>query len=102
MINRDKALVFGGIHFLMQVIAMILGFGTGELLFDALKTSTIKFLSSVLYYFIFVITFPVVYIVQKYQISGFGLLYFFLNSIIWATLFYYSLKLSGYIKSQKE
>jgi hypothetical protein len=100
MTNRYKASIFAIIHCIMQIVLFIIGFGIGEALFGTQISTLQKTMLSILYAIISVITFPVLYLAIKYQISGLGFSYFILNSIIWAVGFYYLLQLLGYIKSR--
>jgi len=102
MTDRYKAFVFAIIHFILQIVLYIISFGVGEALFGMQKSVIQKTLLSVQYAIISVITFPVIFLAIKYQISGFGFSYFVLNSIVWAVGFYYLLRVLGYIKLKRK
>ncbi len=77
-----KTIVFGCIHFISQISLYALGFALGP----GMTSRTVLGIS--LYDAAAVITFPFVFLAEKYQWSGLGIGAFFLNSVAWACVFY--------------
>ncbi|MBN2059558.1 MAG: hypothetical protein JW882_03990 [Deltaproteobacteria bacterium] len=85
MARREKAILFGCIHFFLQVSVYISAFALGP----AIVTRRVLGIS--LYDVAVIITFPFVYLFEKLQWSGFGIGVFVLNSVVWAGIFYLAL-----------
>jgi hypothetical protein len=68
-------LVFAAIHFTVQLAALFAGFTGGGA-------------NTFVYTLCSVVFFPVVYLAEKYNISGLGMMAFLLNTCCWTAVFY--------------
>lgn len=82
MTNSRKTIFFGIGHFSLQILLYALGFAAGS------EAPAGGVLGISLYQALAVITFPVVYLLEKLQWSGWGMTAWVLNSAVWASAFY--------------
>lgn len=83
MLTKVKtAVLFGVAHYVVQMLLYVIGFALGP------GTATRRIFGVSLYDVLSVLTFPVIYLMEKFDWSGLGLAAFVLNSFVWASAFY--------------
>jgi hypothetical protein len=91
-----KSILLGGIHFALQIFIYVFSFIIGP------ERTTSEVLGISFYDAAAVITFPVVYLAEKYQWSGLGINALLLNSIVWTSMFYLILMAKGKLFPAKD
>ncbi len=76
-----QAVVFGGLHFALQIVLYALGFAVGP------EAATREVLGVSLHGIAVVVTFPFVTLAERLQWSGVGIAAFLLNSVAWGAAF---------------
>ncbi len=76
------AMVCGAVHFFLQILLYVVGFAAGPAL-TTRKAMGVSFYDAVV-----VITFPLVYLAERFQWKALGAGAFPLNSFVWASAIY--------------
>ena len=100
LMNRKiviSTIIFGIIHFVAQIVVLVVLFGYGMALFDDPMNYRLEFFTKIWDILFNILSFPILFIslhitTKVFDSSYVGWIPFVLNSIFWSCVFYWSLK----------